>query len=90
MRHLPHYHSAVVEPALDQGKGLDSSGPRIRCPLCGWSPGKHDLWSCDRGHQWTTFDRQGVPRLPPPVGFDSVPQVWRLVATFGLVCGVTC
>src|SRR5213075_2615343 len=21
------------------------SGPRIRCPLCGWSPRKHDRWS---------------------------------------------
>ena len=36
------------------------SGPRIRCPLCGWSPGKHDHWSCTCGHIWNTFDTGGV------------------------------
>jgi len=33
---------------------LDPSGPRIRCPLCGWSPRKDDFWSCTCGHIWNT------------------------------------
>jgi|ERR1035437_3530881 hypothetical protein len=38
--------SDVLDRDLDQEKTFDPSGPRIRCPLCGWSPCKHDLWSC--------------------------------------------
>jgi hypothetical protein len=34
--------------------------PRIRCPLCGWSPGKDDHWSCTCGNSWNTFDTGGV------------------------------
>jgi hypothetical protein len=30
-----------------------------------------------------------MPSLPTPVDFDSVSQVWRLVAAFGLACGLT-
>jgi len=39
---------------------LDTSGPRIRCPLCGWSPRRDDLWSCSCGRAWNTFDTGGV------------------------------
>jgi hypothetical protein len=51
--------SAVIErdPALD--KRSDTSGPRIRCPHCGWSPREDDLWSCTCGHEWNTFDTGG-------------------------------
>ena len=41
----------------------DSPGPsvpRIRCPLCQWVPRKNDLWACDCGHAWNTFDTGGV------------------------------
>jgi len=34
--------SVVLDRELDQKKSLDPSGPRIRCPLCGWSPRKDD------------------------------------------------
>jgi hypothetical protein len=27
--------------------------------------------------------------VPSPMDFDAVPQVWRVVATFGLVCALT-
>ncbi len=37
-----------------------SEPPRIRCPLCGWSPRKDDLWSCACGNEWNTFDTGGV------------------------------
>jgi len=37
-----------------------TSGPRIRCPLCGWSPKAFDTWSCSCGHIWNTFDTGGV------------------------------
>lgn len=42
------------EPAFD--KGGDTSKPRIRCPLCSWSPRKDDQWSCTCGYSWNTFD----------------------------------
>jgi hypothetical protein len=45
---------------FDQEKHLDPSGPRIRCPLCGWSPRKNDRWMCRCGHRWNTFDTGGV------------------------------
>lgn len=48
--------SAVVDRELDHDKRLDPSGPHIRCPLCGWSPRKDDVWSCSCGHVWNTFD----------------------------------
>jgi hypothetical protein len=34
--------SVVIDREPDQKKNLDPSGPRIRCPLCGWSP--HSEW----------------------------------------------
>ena len=52
------------DPALD--KSLDPSGPRIRCPLCGWSPRKDDKGFCTCGGQWNTFDTGG-PSLPTPM-----------------------
>ena len=36
--------SLVVNREPDQDKALDPSGPRIRCPKCGWSPGKENKW----------------------------------------------
>jgi hypothetical protein len=32
--------SVVVDREPDQDKSHDLSGPRIRCPVCGWTPGK--------------------------------------------------
>ena len=42
------------------GKSTVLDGPRIRCPLCAWSPGKEDRWFCICGHEWNTFDTGGV------------------------------
>ena len=44
----------------EEKKPADLEPPRIRCPLCGWSLGKDDLWSCTCGHEWNTFDSGGV------------------------------
>ena len=33
---------------------------RIRCPRCGWEPGRHDRWICRCFHVWNTFDTRGV------------------------------
>src|ERR1700733_9109504 len=52
--------AVVLDREPDQAKDLDASGPRIRCPKCGWEPRKHDLWSCDCGHLWNTFDTGGI------------------------------
>jgi hypothetical protein len=37
-----------------------SAGRRIRCPRCGWEPGRDDLWMCTCFHAWNTFDTGGV------------------------------
>ncbi len=34
--------------------------PHIRCPLCGWRPGKGDRWQCHCAHVWNTFDTYGA------------------------------
>ena len=37
------------------------TGPKIRCPLCQWSPSQSSRWLCKYcGHQWNTFDTGGV------------------------------
>jgi hypothetical protein len=50
--------SAVLDRELEEGKS--PSPPRIRCPLCGWSPRKEDRWFCACGFEWNTFDTGGV------------------------------
>ena len=52
--------SIAVDRELEEEKSLDLPGPRIRCPLCGWSPRKEDKWFCTCGHEWNTFDTGGV------------------------------
>jgi len=56
--------SKVAEPDITTGTGEEErtgpSGPRIRCPLCGWTPDAGSLWSCTCGHAWNTFDTGGV------------------------------
>jgi hypothetical protein len=41
-------------------KQIGPVSPRIRCPLCGWTPRAHDRWRCSCGHHWNTFDTGGV------------------------------
>jgi len=36
------------------------TGPKIRCPKCEWKPKETDLWGCECGHAWHTFDTGGV------------------------------
>ena len=50
----------VPDRELEQEISLDPSGPRIRCPLCGWSPRKEDKWLCTCGYERNTFDTGGV------------------------------
>ena len=51
----------VIDHELEKKKKPSASEPpRIRCPLCGWSPRKEDKWFCDCGHAWNTFDTGGV------------------------------
>src|SRR6201998_1188981 len=53
--------SVVLDRELEQDKKPgESEPPRIRCPLCGWSPRKQDKWVCTCGHSWNTFDTGGV------------------------------
>jgi len=53
--------SDVLDRELEEEKKPgESEPPRIRCPLCGWSPRKEDKWFCECGHLWNTFDTGGV------------------------------
>jgi hypothetical protein len=36
--------SVVLDREPAQDTSHEPSGPRIRCPLCGWSPRKDDRW----------------------------------------------
>ena len=40
----------IPDRDLAQDKSLDPLGPRICCPLCGWSPRKEDKWFCTCGN----------------------------------------
>src|SRR5947208_966750 len=56
--------SVVLDRDVDEEKSKVPSDPRIRCPLCGWSPRKEDRWSCTCGNEWNTFDTEGcAPHL---------------------------
>lgn len=52
--------STVLDRELEQEESHHPSDPRIRCPLCGWSPRKEDKWFCTCGNEWNTFDTGGV------------------------------
>ena len=69
----PAKSSVGLDRKFEEEKSLAPSGPRIRSPLCGWSPRKDDLWSCTCGDEWNQF-RYGrsVPRLPTPVDFNPI------------------
>ena len=56
----PEVADPDLEADVTDEKQIDASGPRIRCPLCGWKPGKHDRWMCTCGHVWNTFDTGGI------------------------------
>lgn len=31
----------------------------IKCPKCHWTPSKEDLWECECGTGWNTFETAG-------------------------------
>lgn len=49
-----------INTKADDEKDSGSSGLRIRCPRCGWKPGREDRWSCTCGCVWNTFETGGV------------------------------
>lgn len=46
-----------VEHAHDEDT---SRGRRIRCPACGWQPGRHHQWMCTCLCSWNTFETAGL------------------------------
>lgn len=49
-----------ITPGIHDNETHGPTGPRIRCPLCEWQPQPDDLWACQCGHHWHTFDTGGV------------------------------
>ncbi len=47
-------------PGTTERSGLGPGRVGIRCPKCGWVPGRRDLWMCVCFHAWNTFDTGGV------------------------------
>jgi len=45
-----------IEDTISRGP----TGPRIRCPKCHWRPRANDVWTCNCGYIWNTFDTGGV------------------------------
>jgi hypothetical protein len=59
----PVADNRVIVPDRDveeERKPGATEPPRIRCPLCGWSPRKEDHWFCTCGNDWHTFDTGGI------------------------------
>lgn len=56
----PFAKNPVIAPdrELEEGKTHDPSGPRIRCPLCGWSPRKEDNGSVRAAGHGTPLTRE--------------------------------
>lgn len=48
------------EPNSTGQRHPGQSGPKIRCPLCRWSPSPADLWVCTCSHKWNTFATAGL------------------------------
>jgi hypothetical protein len=45
-------HPVIIpDRELEEEKGNEPSGPRIRCPLCAWTPRKDDKWFCTCGFE---------------------------------------
>ena len=47
-------------PDLEDDLDEDDGRRRIRCPRCGWEPGREDVWMCTCLHAWNTFETGGV------------------------------
>ena len=61
----PSKSSVVLDREPDQEKGLDPSGPRMRCLLCGWSPRRR-----------RTGVQLGSSSQPLSEVVNSCPQLW--------------
>jgi hypothetical protein len=57
---MPRDGSRRRDPGSDSRVGQDDGHGRIRCPCCGWAPGRHDRWACTCLHLWNTFETGGV------------------------------
>lgn len=56
----PLTDTPTILPDRDVERERGSSGSRIRCPLCGWSPRKDDRWFYACGYEWNAFESGGV------------------------------
>jgi hypothetical protein len=72
----------VLEPGVTTGvedkEHPGPSGPRIRCPLCGWMPAKHDVWHVLVAI-YGTHSIRGLSGVPQTVVFYTMPFVRQMV-----------
>jgi hypothetical protein len=50
----------LVPPELREDDAVRRGGGGVRCPRCGWQPGRNDRWMCTCLHVWNTFETRGV------------------------------
>jgi hypothetical protein len=80
------FDMARATPDVDveqrQDERSSPNGPRIRCPLCGWTPRKRDLVLHLRAY--LEYGRS-LLGMPTPVDRNAVSIMPSMVAAFGLV-----
>ncbi len=70
--------SVVLDREVEKEKSRGSSGSRIRCPLCGWSPRKADKWFCTAAMSGTR-SIPGASALPASIS-GLRPDAFRALA----------
>jgi hypothetical protein len=80
--------AVVIDREPDQEKGLDPSGHESDARSVAGRRARMTDGLVVAAMSGTPSTLAGVPGVPPPLDFDPMPQVWRLVAAFGVVCGV--
>jgi hypothetical protein len=78
---------ALLDPEVDAVEDQDDRdrGPRIRCPLCNWSPSSRDLVVHVRPLLEHFRHRRRLSGVSVSVGVHAVPSLWSVVAALRLV-----
>jgi hypothetical protein len=81
--------ASVLDRELEEENKLGTSEPpRVRCPLCGWSPRKDDKWGCTCGNKWNTFDTLQVGTKIHALCVTEYLQAPDANRCWKIICGV--